>query len=317
VTGWTWEGRGGGIVHEDGSTRTVTEGDTLRGLYAGLLCRRALAGLAGTALVAAAGTGVAGPAAAGEGTGEVYLVHGILGTPADVLMDGRRLAGGARPETVLGPVRLPAGQHIITLQAGARIVTSARFTVHRGQSLDLVAHRAANSTRTPQVVVFRNDLAPIGPGKARLVVGHTAVAPPADVRVNGSVLFHDVGPEEALSVLVPAKAYSVDVLASQGSGTVLGPVRVVVRAGTLTRVFAVGDPSDGTADAIVQVLPVAVVGAGRPRSVPTGDGGQAAEAYIGDAAARGAVVPAAVLTGGLGLLLLAGAGRRRLRRHER
>lgn len=284
------------------------------------LCRRALAGAAATALVAGSAVGAAAAAdaaAAHRPDGQVYLVHGIPGATADVLLDGRPIAVAARPETIVGPVAVPAGEHVLTLRDAGRAVTSARFTVQAGQSIDLVAHRAADSGRTPQVVVFRNDLQPVGPGKARLVVANTAIAPPADVRVDGSTLFHDVAPGEALSLLVPSRTYAVDVRSSAGSDTILAPVRLAVRAGTLTRVFAVGDPSDGTASAVVQVLAVPVSGAGRPRSVPTGDGGQAAESYVGDGPG---LVPSGLLAGAAALLVLAGVGplrRLRTRRAER
>jgi hypothetical protein len=253
-------------------------------------------------------------AAATRPSAQVYVVHGIPGLPADVLLDGRRIARGARPETVVGPLSVPAGQHVITLQDDGRSVTGARFTAVAGQSIDVVARRGADSTRTPQLVVFRNDLKPVGPGKGRLVVAHTAVAPPADVRVDGETVFRDVAAGEALSLLVPARSYAVDVQGSQGFPAILAPVRVSVRAGTLTRVFAVGDPSDGTAEAVVQVLPVPVVGSGRPRTVPTGDGGQAAESYVDDG--RG-LVPVGVFGVGLALLLLSRVRPMRRLRRER
>ena len=90
-----------------------------------------------------------------------------------------------------------------------------------------------------------------------------------------------------------------------GGGTILRPVRLTLKAGTLTRVFAVGDPSNGTADAVVQVLPVGVAGSGVPTSVHTGDGGQAADEVVGevvgDPVARTLL---AALAGGLVLLAL-------------
>jgi hypothetical protein len=280
------------------------------------LCLRA-----GTAAVALGGAAAvtllpaAGAAAASRPAALVYLVHAIPGLPADVFLDGRPIARTTRPETVVGPLSVPAGQHVVTLQDGGRSLTRARFTATAGQSIDLVAQRSADNARTPQLVVFRNDLQPVGPGKGRLVVAHTAAAPPAEVRVDGKTLLRDVAPGEALSVLVPARSYAVEVLGSQGSGAILAPVRVSVRAGTLTRVFAVGNPSDGTADAVVQVLPVPVVGAGHPRAVRTGDGGQAAESYVDDGPPLGLAV---VLGGGLALLVLTAVRPlRRLLRRER
>ena len=273
--------------------------------------RRTLAGLAVLLLgggAAAAGSTAAGAATrsgAAAPTGQVYVVHGILGTPVDVDVDGRRLADAAAPKTVLGPLTLSAGKHVIVLRTGTRTVTSASFMVPAGRSIDVVAHRAADAAQTARVVVFRNDLSPVGRGRTRLVVAHTAVAPPADVRVDGSVLFHDVSSGEALSLLVPAKSYTVDVVPVAGRGTILQPVRLTLKAGTLTRVFAVGDPSNGTADAVVQVLPVGVAGSGVPTSVRTGDGGQAADEVVGAAAGPDpARTLLAVLAGGLVLLAL-------------
>ena len=243
---------------------------TLAGLV--MLMLGALGVVASTSAAATTTPGVSAVPA-----GQVYVVHGILGAPVDVDVDGRRLARAVQPKSVLGPLTLGAGRHVVVLRAGERTVTSASFVVTAGRSIDVVAERAADAAHTPRVVVFRNDLSPVGRGKTRLVVAHTAVAPPADVRVDGSVLFRDVASGESLSLLVPAKSYRVDALPVTGSGAILDPVELTLRGGTLTRVFAVGDPSAGTADAVVQVLKVGVVGAGVPRSVPTGDGGQAAD----------------------------------------
>jgi Domain of unknown function (DUF4397) len=267
-----------------------------------------LAGLA-LLLLGAVGT-VAGTSAAAATTstraalptGQVYVVQGIVGMPVDVDIDGRALARAAQPKTVLGPLILSAGRHVVVLRAGARTVTRASFLVTAGRSIDVVAGRAADAGQSARVVVFRNDLSPVGRGKTRLVVAHTAVAPPADVRVDGSVLFRDVASGESLSLLVPARSYRVDAVPVTGTGAILDPVELTLQAGTLTRVFAVGDPSAGTADAVVQVLKVGVVGAGVPRSVPTGDGGQAADEVVGGSGPA----PWAPLAGGL-LLLAVGA----------
>ncbi len=273
--------------------------------------RRTLAVLAALLLAAAgvaagsSGAGATAVPAARAGTGQVFVVHGIIGTPVDVELDGRRLAAAAQPKTVLGPLDLAPGRHVLVLRTGTRTVTSAAFTVTAGRSIDVVAHRAADAAQTARVIVFRNDLSPVGRGKSRLVVAHTAVAPPADVRVDGAVLFRNVASGESLSLLVPAKTYEVEVVPAAGSGsgprTILGPVRLTVKPGTLTRVFAVGDPSNGTADAVVQVLPVPVVGSGVPSRVATGNGGQAADEFVG---AGPGVTGWLVLAGVLGLLAL-------------
>src|SRR3954466_5161502 len=121
--------------------------------------RRMLAGLA--VLLLGGGLAVAGSTAAGAAprsratapTGQVYVVHGLLGTPVDVDVDRRRIADAAAPKTVLGPLTLPAGKHVIVLRTGTRTVTSASFEVPAGGSIDVVAHRAADAAQTARVVV--------------------------------------------------------------------------------------------------------------------------------------------------------------------
>jgi len=245
-------------------------------------------------------TAVAAPAG---GTG--YVVNALAGTTTQVVLDGAVARASADPGAVIGPLKLTAGQHVLELRSGLTAVVSARFTVAGGENLDVVAHRASDVAMTPVITVFRNDLSSVGPGKARLVVSHVAVAPPADIRVNGNPYFRNVANAESLSVVVPAGSYSLDVVPTVGAGkTILAPVRVSAAAGTLTRVFAYGSPEQSSSGAIVQVLKVPVVGAGKPSSVHTGDGGQAADEFVASPTRTWGLVGAAVV--GFGLAGLAG-----------
>lgn len=257
--------------------------------------------------------GIAGSAAhpaqaAASRTGEVYVVHGIVGPAVDVDIDGRTVARAAEPTSIIGPLKLSAGSHVVTLSNGPTTVTTARFSVVAGASIDVVAHRSADAARSPRILVFRNNLAPVARGKTRLVVSHTAVAPPADIRIDGQPFFRNVASGESLSLVVPAKTYSVDVMPTAGGARILAPVRLTLQPGTLTRVFAIGDPTERTADAVVQVFKVAVTGSGTPTRVATGDGGQAAEAIVGQAGGLGGG-PTLALLGGLAVLAVVGAGR--------
>lgn len=264
------------------------------------------------ALLVAAGFGVTAiiagslaPASAAS-SGTVYVVHGIAGATADVVLDGKVLQPAAAPKTVIGPLDLAAGTHVLELRTAADPLVSAQFSVGPGESLDVVAHRAADRAMTPVITVFRNDVSPVGPGKTRLVVSHVAVAEPADIRVDGKPYFRNVANAESLSVVVPAGAYSLDVVATATTDkSILDPVRVTLGAGTLTRVFAIGNPEEKTSDAIVQVLGVPVEGAATPSFVRTGDGGQAAEGYVTGAGAVWAATGVTVL--GLTLAGVAGA----------
>jgi hypothetical protein len=237
--------------------------------------------------VLVAALGVAGllfalpsPATA-AGSGQAYVIHGLIGQSLDVYVDKKLVCATTKAKTVVGPVRLATGKHVVQLRKSTTVVAQASFSVTSGSSVDLVAHALANASSPPQITAFPNDLSAVAPGKARLAVAHTAVAPPADIRVDGKVLFSNVANGEGLTLVVPARTYSVDIVPSaSGSTPILGPVSLPVRAGTLTRVFAIGAVSTSSMDAVVQVLPIRQVGAGAPSRVVTGDGGQAATQFV-------------------------------------
>jgi hypothetical protein len=203
----------------------------------------------------------------------------------------------------------------VELRSGSAAPLQQRFSVRAGQSVDIVAHKRADSAMTPVMTAFRNDTSAVGPGKVRLTVAHTAAAPPADIRVDGEALFRNVANAEALTLLVPAKTYTVDIVPAATDGApILGPVDLPLKAGTLTRVFAIGSVASGDMDAVVHSLPVKVSGAKAPGSVRTGDGGQAAAGLVDG----GPQVPmVAVVAAGGALLVAAGGGGALVRREMR
>ena len=244
--------------------------------------------------------------AASVDTGTGYVVNALAGTTAQVVMDGSVVREAAAPGGIVGPLKLAPGQHVLTLRSGSSVVVSARFKVSGGDNLDIVAHRPADKAMTSLITVFRNDLSSVGPGKARLVVSHVAVAVPADIRIDGKPYFRNVANAESLSVVVPAGRYALDVVPTATMGkAILAPVWVTLGEGSLTRVFAYGNPDETSSDAIVQVLKVPVVGAGAPSSVHTGDGGQAALEFVTSPARLWAIVGVGVV--GFGLAGLFGA----------
>lgn len=240
--------------------------------------RHVLASAAALLLLAApAAGGLVTASAATAGQGDVFVIHGLAGVTADVLVDGQPREQGAQAGAIVGPISLPAGAHTVTLTPEGGAELSAQVDVQAGASVDVVAHSRANPADPPAVTVFPNDLSPVGAGKSRLVVAHTAAVPPADVRVDGVVLFSNVANAESLELLVPSGTYAVDIVPAGTDGPVVfGPVNLEVAAGNLTRVFAFGDPTRQTMNAVVHTLPVQQEGAAAPMAVPAGDGGQAA-----------------------------------------
>jgi hypothetical protein len=248
--------------------------------------------------------GAGSPAAACS----AFLVAGVPGSTVDVLIDDHVVKTGVTAKSVIGPVRIARGEHTVTYRSTGWTAT-ADFTADR-PSIDVVVHRPADPTGDPKVTVFPNDLSPITANKARLTIAHTAIVPPADVRVSGKVLFANIANGEYVTAEVPPKTYSVDIVPTGGSKPVFGPVDVTLKAGALNRVFAIGDPQDGTMDAIVQVLPLKQLGAQSPSSVHAGSAGLVAPE-------RSAANDGMVAVGALAALAVLGAAltfRRRVTR---
>lgn len=259
--------------------------------------RRAFAAVVTGLTLGAAGLGVLAAPAEAASSARIYVIQGISGKNLDIKVDGKTVMAGAKPKSIVGPLKLDPGSHEVVVGD-----VKSDVSVKAGESADVVAHPATTAQDAPEITAFTNDTASVGPGKVRLSVAHTAAAPPADIKVNGDVLFSNVANSEALTVVVPAATYKVEVVPTATKGdAILGPVDLTIKAGTLTRVFAIGDVSKGTMDAVVHAVPVSVKGAGKPGSVQTGDGGQAATQFASDRPAwAGWALAAALMLAALG-----------------
>ncbi|MDX6367482.1 MAG: hypothetical protein QOK30_2558 [Nocardioidaceae bacterium] len=258
---------------------------------------------------AAAAPSVAAASHAKTPVDRVYVVQGVPGTVVNVAVDGNTVRRAVAAKAVVGPLRLAPGKHTISFSTNGWKVTSGVTISHH--SSDVVLHWPADPTNKPVVTVFGNDLAPVSSNKGRLTVVHAAVVPPADVRVDKKVLFANIANGQYVSAEVPGGTYSVDVVPTgQTTHPLLGPVMLPVKTGVLTRVFAIGKPTNGSMDAIVQVLPLASDGSSAPGSVDAGSAGLVATPP--PSSGRHATVVA--LSGGAALVLLgallAGARRR-------
>lgn len=282
--------------------------------------RARAAALAGAVLVAVLGGAAVGtPAGAAPTSGEIYVVNAVAGASADLTVDGEVVQAAATPKAIVGPLTLPAGAHVVSFNVAGETPVTASVDVAAGSSSDVVAHLGADPATGAKLTVFPNDLSPVAPGKARLVVAHTAVVPPADVRVDGTVLFSNIANGEALTLVVPGGTYNVDIVPAATSGPIVfGPVPVAVAPEQLNRVYAFGSPTETSMDAIVRTQPLPVEGAGLPGSVDTGNGGQAAflAAAAGTSTPERSSVPASVTLGLSAVLGIAGVavlrtGRRR------
>ena len=205
---------------------------------------------------------------------KVYIVQGLPGRSLDVAVDGKKVASGLQAAEVAGPYSVKAGERKITFSDDGEVVLERSFSVKAKSSWDVVVHLPEAAEDKPAVTVFGNDVAPVPRGKASLVVAHTATVPPADIRVNGEVLFENIGNGEALKLTVPVATYEVAIVPTgETEPVVLGPLELTVKGGAVNRVYAVGDPGKKTMNVAVHVIPIASSGSGQPSDVNTGFGG--------------------------------------------
>jgi hypothetical protein len=206
---------------------------------------------------------------------QVSVVHGIPGQAVDVYVNGEKTIPDFQPGKVAGPLSLPAGEYDIALTKPGEPIGDALLTVDNAEvpgdaDISLVAH--LNEAGEPALTPFVNDTAKLGPGKARLIVRHTAAAPAVDIRAGGQPVFEDVTNGKEGKADLDAGKVSADVVLA-GTGTrVLGPADLDLAEGTATIVYAVGSAEAKTLDIVSQSITNLH---SAPGGVPSGDGGRA------------------------------------------
>jgi hypothetical protein len=246
---------------------------------------------------------VAVPAQA-AGNGILNVIQGLPGRTIDIAVDGKTVASGVKATEVVGPLTVAAGKRKITAKDHGKVVIERQVTVAADSNLDVVIHRPASPTAAPVITTYVNKLTAVPRDKGAVRVAHTAAVGPADIRVNGKVLFANVANGESLDVVVPAGTYKVEIVpAGSTKPVVLGPLNLVVRAGYLTRVFAVGEPTSKTMNVAVATLKLPGAGSAKPGLVNTGTGGQAAALGLTEDR-QGSTLPLLVLVVMMGALAL-------------
>jgi hypothetical protein len=231
---------------------------------------------AAVGLAALAAGGLAQAPSFAADSAQIYLVQGLPGKTVTVTVDGRQLAAQLKSGVVVGPFTVRSGSRVVKITAGASTLINQVVAVRPGENADVVAHLPARPDGKPLLTTYRNDLTAVPRDKASLTVAHTAAVPPADIRVNDTVLFSDVGNGESLHVVVPVATYKVAIVPTGRTSPVyFGPVDLTLRGGSLNAVYAIGDPAARTMNVVVHVLTTAGAGSARPGTVDTGTGGQA------------------------------------------
>ena len=209
-----------------------------------------------------------------ESPGQLFVVQAVPGATYAVWVDGEQEQDGVETGTVIGPLDLGASDHEVRFEPEQGEAMTANVQVRAGAGVDLVLHLPADPGGDPVADVYRVSSKPVAPDMARVLVAHTATVPPADVRVDGQVVFEDIANGEYATADVPGGQHSAEVVpAGTSEDPILGPVDVDLPPGTVTMVYAVGTPTDGSMNVISHQEPIATRSAGSLHEIGTGSAG--------------------------------------------
>jgi len=216
-----------------------------------------------------------------QDTSTVTILHGVPGLDVDVYANDDVLVSDFAPGDSFGPAELPAGDYDIAVRpagddADSDPAIAAPITVPAGVNATAVAHLDADGA--PTLTVFVNDVSTIDAGEARLVVRHTAAFGAVDVLAGGDALISSLSNPDEAAMDVPAATYDVAVTAAGDASTEALRTDLTLEEGTAYFVHAIGDPTEGTFDVMVQTIDGLHA---PPSAVDTGSGGLAAGSGIG------------------------------------
>ncbi|MCC5953760.1 MAG: DUF4397 domain-containing protein [Acidimicrobiia bacterium] len=189
----------------------------------------------------------------------VTVLHGIPGVDVDVYLDGMLAIPGFEPETTAGPLPLTAGNYQITVYLEgadpnvATPVIDQEVSVPTGE-LDISLIANLSDEGTPQLTAFVDDLSPVAAGTARIVVRHTAEAPPVNILVNGEPFGAVIANGEQITADIPAGTYELAVQVAPDGPVVIDLGEVSVAGGQLLTAYAIGSAVAEPATLTVWVL---------------------------------------------------------------
>lgn len=199
-------------------------------------------------------------------TSQVYVVHGIPGTPVDVYVNGDLTIPDFQPEAVAGPLALAAGDYRVQIFAhvanppetapASGAVIDETEAVPSGASVSLIA--SLDESGNPALNAFVNDTSTVASGKARVTVRHTAAAPAVDIYVDGAKAVSGLAnPDEAVAE-IPTGSHEIAVKVAGTDTTVIGPATLDFAANTNTIVYAIGSAQGESLGVVTQSLDTAM-----------------------------------------------------------
>ena len=179
-------------------------------------------------------------------TGGVVLVHGFRGLVADIRVDGENVLQGFEPERATDVLTLPAGPHAVEVRASSdpdgEPLLAGDVTVIADARISAVVHE--DRAGEPTFSVFRDDVGPVGAGRSRVVVRHTAAAPAIDIALDGQPAAADLANGDERAAEVAADTYEVSVSEAGSGDELASPEQVPFAEGTANFMYLIGSRQD-------------------------------------------------------------------------
>jgi len=219
---------------------------------------------------------------ASDSPGQLVIIQAVPKDAVDITLDGKQVRRDTPVGDVLGPLSVSPGRHRIGFtDASDDVDLTSTVEVAAGSSSDIVVHLPASVGGAPVVNSYKTPRGAIAPGKARVLIAHTATVAPADVRVDGTVVFKDIANGEFATADIAAGGHTVALLPTGlRKHPILGPLHVDLKAGTVTMVYAYGNPRNHSMNVIAHTARVASNGAVVPATIDTGRAGLAGSLVV-------------------------------------
>ena len=191
--------------------------------------RRLWVAVPGVGLLALLAAGLT-PSSAADQTC-IYIVQGLPSRTISVAVDGDSVVGGLAGGKVAGPFPVKHGTRTVTVSEGGQTLVTSKVKLPAGSNSEIVVHLPASPTGDPMITRFDNNLKPVQKGKAAEAFGHVAAAGPIDVRVDKKVVMANIANGEYLYEVVPAGTYKIDVVPTEMTEPLLGPLDLRLKPG--------------------------------------------------------------------------------------
>jgi hypothetical protein len=189
-----------------------------------------------------------------DGDACVNIIHASPDAPGvDVYVDGEMALENLEFGNASGWVALPAGEHQVQVTAtgGAPedAVIDAPVILEAGAAYEVAA---VGLLANIAPVIYQTDLSALGDDEARIKVVHASPDVAGVAVTGGDVLIENLEfPAASEALVVPAGSYDLEVRPSGSEDVALPLPGVVLEAGTVYTVYAIGQAGDGTLTVLV------------------------------------------------------------------